>query len=273
MKESALTQSDLRKEIVDHLKQTKKYQYLCEDALYRVAEWAQSRHPSLKAATKAAKRKLHQVYGAYLDQADLTRAAELVDGLEGDVSESHLEQTCSKILKCHASTAERLPILADFYPALFRMVGIPATLLDLACGLNPFALPWMALKRSTEYIAVDVDERLTSLIDRFFGRMGQPARVKCGDILTGCPDPGSDMVLLLKTIPILEQQKKGSGLDLLKRLESEIVVVSFPAQSLGGREKGMGSYYESAMKGILAELRVGVRKMAYPGETFYVLEG
>ena len=69
-------------DVVEHLRQSKKYRDLCDETLVRVADWALLRYPTLKAATKAAKRKLHQVYGAYVGTIDAGRLACLLDELD-----------------------------------------------------------------------------------------------------------------------------------------------------------------------------------------------
>jgi hypothetical protein len=48
-------------------------------------------------------------------------------------------------------------------------------------------------------------------------------------------------------------------------------VVSFPAQGLGGRAKGMVQHYETYLHGLAAELRFSVKTYRFPSETFYVL--
>ena len=72
-------------EIVHGLKRSRKYAHTCEETLMRVAAWSAERHRSPKEALKAAKRKLHQVYGAYLEPASLRKVAEQVAALPSSV--------------------------------------------------------------------------------------------------------------------------------------------------------------------------------------------
>jgi len=267
-----LAQPDIRQEVIDRLKRTVKYRYLCEETLCRIAHWAAVRHPSARMALKAAKRKLHQVYGAYIDRIDFVRIKAAADGPPCPLTHAGIRRACHEILKGHASTAERLPIMGDLYPHLFREIGQPDSLLDMACGLNPFALPWMGLPPQTRYVAWDIDGRLVSLIRGFLTRVGQAQKAVCRDVLVSSADLRADVAFLFKTIPCLEQQEKGAGVALLRRVRADVVVVSFPTQSLGGREKGMAQQYERTMVRIVDELKLPVRKMTYPGEIFYVLE-
>ena len=149
---------ELRRGIRDGLRRSRKYATLCEDTLSRLADWAAARHTAPKAALKAAKRKLHQVYGAYLDQLYLVRVERLVEALPTDPTEDATRATCREVLACHASTAERLPIMAEVYPELLAAVPDPKAVIDLACGLHPFALPWMGLPPGARYRAYDIDQ-------------------------------------------------------------------------------------------------------------------
>ncbi len=262
----------VRQEIVLRLRESSKYRDLSEDALRRIADWAAVRHRAPREAVKAAKRKLHQVYGAYLSPGGLSRVEALVRALAPSAPEEALRETCLQVQALHASTAERVSILEDFYGALFREIGRPGVILDLACGLSPFALPWMGLGPETEYRAVDLDHRLISVVNDFLGRAGRSPTALCGDILTSPPEGGADVVFLLKAVPCLEQQEKGAGGRLLRGLRARWAVVSFPARTLGGRDKGMGLHYDRFMARTVEELGIVARKMAYPSEVFYVCE-
>ena len=159
-------------QIVNDLRRTRKYRELCEDTLYRAASWALMRHKTPKEALKAAKRKLHQVYGAYLNGIDFGKLEDWIDNLSSSSSQASLRETCLRILDCHTSTAERVPILDSCFSDLFRETGEPTSILDLACGLNPFALPWMGLSPNISYFAWDVDKRFDFSDERFFYSYG-----------------------------------------------------------------------------------------------------
>ena len=73
----------------------------------------------------------------------------------------------------HASTRERLSILDEFYPTLFGDLPPVNSVLDLACGLNPLALPWMGLAPDAVYHACDIYADQVELINRWFAIAGQ----------------------------------------------------------------------------------------------------
>jgi 16S rRNA (guanine(1405)-N(7))-methyltransferase len=261
-------------EIVRGLRASRRYRSLAEPALLRVARWAVEAHagPGRQSALKAAKRKLHQVYGAYLSPSAVTvaeRAAERIAA--GNLDAAEQRGLCLEVLRQHASTAERLLFLEQFYGDLLEGLPPVRSVLDLACGLNPFALPWMQLPAGTDYVALDVDERLARVFDRLGEAWPVALRGLAQDLAAGPPDVDADLVLLLKAIPCLEQQEPGAGRRLLQSLDAPAVVVSFPARSLGGREKGMRDTYDRMLRQMVGGSGRTVEVLSYPTETVYRL--
>lgn len=259
--------------IAAQLSAAPKYRNVSPETLARVAEWAAARYRSDKEVLKAAKRKLHQVYAAYLTPKSAGRLARLTAGPETGASPETLRAACREALSYHASTAERLPILEDLYGRIFALTGAPRTVLDLACGLHPFALPWMELSELSRYTAMDIDCELMALIGDFFSsrRPGLLAS-ECRDILVRPPDEPADLAFLLKAVPCLEQQERGASLRLLRTLRVRHAVVSFPVRSLCGRSKGMEEHYTDIAEDLLARLGRGAEVLRYPSEIFYVVE-
>jgi len=265
------TNAQARRDIVEHLQQSRKYRHCCADTLDRIAQWALARHRAPKDALKAAKRKLHQIYGAYFDRVDWSRIEASLTSIETDAPVDTLRTICGDILRSHASTRERLPIMEQAFSTIFNRVGDIDRVLDLACGLNPFALPWMPLPDACAYEAVDIDERLMAILDAFFQRAGRPGCAQCRDMLLSPPDTKADLVLLLKVLPCLEQQQKGASLALLRRLRARYAVVSFPLKSLGGRSKGMATHYGAFMDDLIAALDIPAQIYPFENEVFYLL--
>ena len=253
--------------IVSELRESRKYRHLCEDTLNRVGRWAQGRHPTHKLAVKNAKTKLHQVYGAFVEKVDFAR----LENLTSPLAETDLTITCSEILGCHTSTAERLPFIQELYATLFGITGIPDRLLDLACGLNPFSLPWMSLPEGTKYEAWDIDSRMVSAVNHLFTSSLVKGTSRCRDLLVDKEALEADVVLLFKTLPGIEQQEKGISLQLLRKMSAEHIAVSFPSRSIGGRAKGMPEHYESIAETLALDLGRSMEKFTIPGEIFYVM--
>jgi 16S rRNA (guanine(1405)-N(7))-methyltransferase len=256
-----------KQEVIEQLRNSRKYRDLCDETLGRIASWALAREPSVKAACKVAKRKLHQVYGAYAGQIDADRIQVLIHQLDLE----NLRSSCNEILACHMSTAERLPILEVLFDALWQVIGRPKSVMDLACGLNPFALPYMGLS-DVGYYACDIDRSLVGCIGHFFDTTGVNGVAECRDLLVSVPDFEADVAFLFKTLPCLEQQKKDAGLSVLQAIRAPIIVVSFPTRSLGGHNRGMVAHYETLVKRLAERGSWGVEPLAFNEETFYILE-
>ncbi|MGQ9731554.1 MAG: 16S rRNA methyltransferase [Candidatus Zipacnadales bacterium] len=258
-------------ELVVALGSSPKYRYLCKETLERIASWAAARHARPKEALKAARRKLHQVYGAYITPIDFRLLEELTHNLPAPDDAVAFRQRCREVLALHTSTRERLERMDQLYEELFELIGVPGSVLDLACGLHPFALPWMPLPEGVRYVAYDIDQRIVSAVQALLVHLGRPGMAECRDILVSPPRTPAEIVLLLKTIPCLEQQLPGATLRLLRTLRAHQVVISFPTRSLGKREKGMREHYGALVRSLCAVLNSSLRQLEYPSETLYVL--
>jgi len=260
--------------VFQRLKESKKYKYLCDETLYRISGWAVERFEPKK-AVKAAKNKLHQVYGAYFEKMNINKIQKRLNGLSNNSDTETLKSAAMEILKYHASTSERIPFMEQLYIDLFKRIGKPRRVVDFCCGLNPFAVQWMELEPEAEYTAFDIDTRLISVINTFFSCINRPYRAACGDILVSIPEIGADVVFLFKTIPCLEQQEKGVSERIIKTLilKSKYIVLSFPSKSLTGKKKGMGTYYNQFILEILerSSLSMDYFKLEYSNEVFYVV--
>ncbi|MCD6326282.1 hypothetical protein J7M28_01815 [bacterium] len=264
-------EADVIGRIVDKLLESRKYRNIFRPALENVARWASKRYPRQREAEKAAKRKLHHVYGAYMTSGQLARVEELVKGIEAAECPDE-KAVCREVLKCHASTWERLGHIKDMYRDIAEIIGQPRSVLELACGLNPFARPFMGLAPDASYLCIDIDCRLISQVKRFLARLPGRNEARCGAILLSVPADECDVVFLLKTLPCLERQEAGASLRILKALNATNVVVTFPRRSLSGRCRGMDGHYMGIMGDLINELGWEMSELRYPLETVYVLK-
>ena len=259
-------------DVVAAIGHSRKYRHLCRDMVTRVAAWAVSRSRSEADAVKRAKRKLHQIHGAYMHGWDADAAHALLDSLQPDPDVSALRPVCRRIMEQHASTRERLPALDGLYADIFEVTGVPRRVLDLGCGLHPFALPWMNLPPESEYAAWEVDGQMVALVNRFLALAGRRPLARCRDVLARFPGEEADVILLMKMLPSLEQQRKGCSAEVLQVLNARFVVVSFPVRSMCGREKGMRAHYTRAMNNVLAECPWPTTTIELGREVFFVLD-
>ncbi len=248
-----------------------KYRWLCPATLERVAAQARGAGGSEAEMVRRAERKLHQICGAYVSDFDPHAAAADLNDLPAAADEEALRRTCRKVLTRHASTREQPPDPAGLYRAIFRVTGLPRSVLDVGCGLHPFALPWMELPEGCTYEAWDVDRRFVELARRLLERLGRPGRAVWADVLV-CPPPRpADVVFLMKMLPCLERQEPDCGARLLQALPGRHLVVSLPVASGGGRERGVGEDHARRMRQILSQAGLPATRLRGPDELVFVV--
>lgn len=219
-------------------------------------------HKRTKELKQAVKTKLHRIIAPYLGDPDYIQAAIDLDNAAKN-GEQAFYSFCREMLASHASTRERLPIMEHFYEQIFNQTGMPATILDLACGLNPFSLPWMHLPPSSSYYAFDLHQPRVSLINRFLKHMQRPELAVCSDILVDPPQVGADVAFFFKEAHRFEQRQRGSNRSFWLSLPVKTLVVSLPSISLSGRHDKISQHQRLVVDAIgnfdwpMTEIRIG----------------
>lgn len=228
-----------------------------------------------KELIKNVKSKLYQVSGAFRnDNLNYRSLLEKLDEVTPEMPQEDLKAVCLEIMRTHASTRERIPILGEFYSAIFEEMPAPRLICDLACGLNPFSIPWMPLQPGFQYHAWDLFSDMSELLRGFFARTKIDGNAGETNLLYGLPEGGMDLAFLLKTIPCLEQIDKFGGRHILSQLAcaARYAVVSFPGASLSGKDKGMPRNYEVHFMNIVDEEAWQIRKIRFSSELVFVLK-
>ncbi len=231
----------------------------------------------LKDTIKAVKNKLHQVAGAYLDGGgDLSAhtyerwLTELKDASSSPNADD-LKRACREIMAHHSSTRERLPILDEFYSAIFDALPPVRSMVDVACGLNPLAIPWMPLAPRAEYHAYDIYSDMMAFLGDFMAFTSVRGDAETRDVVAQPPSAQVDLALVLKAIPCLEQIDKSGGRRLIDGLSALHMVVSFPVASLGGKNRGMSANYEAQFWELAADRNWSVRKLEFKTELAFLI--
>lgn len=238
--------------LVSAITASEKYAAIHPELVRRLVISELSKGRSPKETVKSVRSKLHQIGGSYQEtHIGYTNGLLQLDSLPADLDAPELHDFCRAMLAQHASTHERLPILEHFYNLLAPIAPIQSVL-DLACGLNPLARPWMPLAAGARYDACDIYADMLDFINAFFAHIQQPGKAFLCDLTAEIPQQPAHLALLLKTIPCLEQVDKHIGLRLLHGIQSEYLLVTFPARSLGGHNKGMPQTYEAHFTDLVA---------------------
>ncbi len=241
---------------------SKKYRDICPDTVKRVFEAERAKYKSEKEADKAAKAHLHQITGAFMTADEIKQGKKLLQAYaQGD------EAAFEKTLRLHSSTRERVEGAQMLYGRIFAAAGNPESILDLACGMNPLLLGRMGKKVR----GMDISGGCVELVNEWAAACGWDVQAKCADLLCAPEMEKCDMALLMKLLPVLEQQKKGSAMQLLRDLPTDTACVTFPMRTLGGRKVGMEQHYSQWFEENLPEEYQLIERFIEADELCYVI--
>ncbi|HZP83088.1 MAG TPA: hypothetical protein VFB21_15715 [Chthonomonadaceae bacterium] len=263
--------SEALEQLVLAVRASPKYRAVCPALIRRIGQRELAARRTFKEAEQATRNKLHQVAGAYL--GGKRRYAEWLETLTAAKAEGAeaFRAACLHVMNHHASTRERLPILDDFYTTIFATLPPIRSVLDVACGLNPLALPWMPLASDATYTACDLFEDMADFLNSFFALAGAQGRAAACDVIGAPPMQAVDLALVLKVLPPLEQIDKTAGLTLLRALNARFLLVSFPTQSLGGRGKQMLAHYEAHFHTMAQAERWTIQRFVFSTELCFLV--
>lgn len=257
--------------IVADIKQSKKYRDTSEETIRQLAIVALERHKKPKQAVKSVRKQLHSIMAPYLGDPDYETASAALTNAFSEGDEERIKKICWEALYSHLSTRERLPIMEDFYRQIFHVTGTPNTLLDIACGLNPLAFPWMNLPHSVQYYAYDIHEARIAFINHYFRLQAMSPLARIQDVALHFPQEIADVALFLKEMPRFERNYPGTGRDFLAALPTRYVVISFPSISTHGGRNLVNRYREFFIK-LIAEHNWPVTELMFEGELVFVVE-
>ncbi|HEX6384517.1 MAG TPA: 16S rRNA methyltransferase [Anaerolineae bacterium] len=257
--------------LVERVVAGQKYRYVSRDLIRQVGGRELAIRRNLKEAVKATKNKLHQVGGAYFETViDYEQALADLRAARGDPAA--FRQVCRDIMNLHASTRERLPILDDFFNATLAELPPIRVVMDVACGLNPLARPWMPFGDQIEYLAYDIYTDMIDFIREFLEIAGVKGQAEVRDVIGNPPAQPADLAFILKTLPCLEQVDKTAASRLLDTIQASYLLISYPARSLGGRRKGMVENYEAHFWALAGGRNWIVQRFEFPTELAFLVE-
>ena len=253
--------------------QKSKYETIQPELVESLAarELAKGRKP--KDAVKEVSAKLHQIGAAYFKLApQYTHWLDELGQLPTDPLSEDVRAFCLQVMQAHSSTAERLPILTEFYADILAPLGPLESIFDLACGLNPLALPWMPLRAGARYFGCDIFSDLIAFDNAFLRHCGLDAHLETADIFHYDFKQPVQVALLLKSLPCLEQLEKGAAGALLEAVPAQYLLVSYPIRSLGGRSKGMRQTYTAQFEALTADKKWKISKYEFSSELAFLVE-
>lgn len=257
--------------IVEHILASKKYRDLYRPAVERALSAAPAGDPP-RQREEFARNTLHQLWGAYWEtRPDFHK---LFHKIEPTLADPALyTETLRTLMRLHASTAERLPIIESFFKRIWEVTGDPAAVIDHGCGFAPLAFPWMALRPDAHYAGYDIDHGQNAFVNRILRTAGVDGQlnVQEGDLLADTY-PYADVVFMLNLLPVIEAQAGHSGvIEVLARQKCSWLIVSYPTASIGGRDKGMTAFYRERFSLVMKELGGVATELEFPEELVFVV--
>lgn len=232
------------------------------------------RYKSEREAVKAVKKKLHISHGVFFPEDCYSEAEKLIDQMErmADISIEQSLEFSGELMRLHMSTGERLDIIEEFYGALDEYTGGAKTVMDIGCGFNPFAWPFMKLDSGCRYLAYDIDARALGLVSRYFGVIGAKCSAETLDASKKVPGEAADIAFTFKLLPVIEQLKKGSAAALINGLNAAKIVITFPVKSVSGREKGMEKFYSGWFEQAVHDTHTVLDRQIIGNELVYIVK-
>jgi len=251
----------------------KKYEQIDPGLIREIVQQEASKGRNLKGTQKAILGKLHQVGAAYFEQTpDYPAWIERLTDLPDDLQAPETRAYCIGLMEHHHSTHERQYILEEFFQQTLAAIQPIPSILDLACGLNPLALPWMPIGRDLQYFGCDIFRDMTAFLGTFASHFHIQGEFKTCNVFDLDFPHRAKVAFLLKTLPCLEQVKKDFAPDLLRRIPAEYILVSYPVSSLSGKSKGMRETYTDHFHALMDEMGWTFESFTFSSEIAFLVE-
>ncbi len=229
------------------------------------------KYRTAKEAFKAVRQKLHNIVAPYLGDVDYQRASEDLLNAFASGDPQQVRAVCEALLRSHASTRERLTDLRAFYEQLFTITGQPDSILDLACGMNPFAFSWMMLPTTVRYYAYDIHHPRVALINQYFSLIGLQPLAEVRDVLVDPPKVEAEVAFFFKEAHRFEQRRRGCNRDFWRALRVKWLLVSLPVKDLTGHHS-IVERQRALMKRSLAGLSWVVTELMFDSEVVFCIQ-
>lgn len=252
----------------EKIRRSKKYRHMDvpKETIRSLIQGELSRHNREADALRSARRKLHNITAPYLDDLDYAQWQQRLANLPSHATDAEIREIAWKIMSQHDSSRERLPYLELFYQAIRNICPNAQHILDLACGLNPFALPFMHLHTDAAYHAYDIHAPRVALINQYFQKLSRPPLAEVRDVIIHPPRRQADAAFLFKEAHRMEKRYAGASRELLTSLRCRFIFISLPNKSLDSQRD-----LRRRMERLAASIFEGqtIHEILFPDETIY----
>ena len=120
------------------------------------------------------------------------------------------------------------------------------------------------------YRCYDIDAGLVGFLNEAFPLLGVAGSAHVRNLVSDPPAEPVDLALAFKALPTLESLNRAAPARLLRTLRARHMLVSFPARTLGGRNKGMAESYAARFEALAATEGYAVQPFAFPTEIAFL---
>lgn len=259
-------------QLLDTVLRSSRHRNVYDELIKNIGANELSKGKTLKEAIKSTKNKLHQIGGAYFCNkpkysrwlGELRKAASSKD-------RGSFLNVCMKVMSFYSSTKERLKIMDEFYAKIFSLLPPVGSIIDIACGFNPLAIPWMSTSGNLTYYAYDIYKDMIDFLNDFMAIANIRGYAEIRDVLHNPPDISADLAFILKTIPCFDQIDRSASSKLLDSIKANWIVVSFPIKSLGGRERKMAKNYTARFNQLIYEKSWSIKRLEFKTELAFLI--
>lgn len=217
---------------------------------------------------------LRELYGVYIKQ-NLFIYEDKIKQIN-----SYDAELIEVILKSHQSSNERINNYSETYNLIFQKlfeIGLAKkfTLIDLACGVNPFSYKYFP-EKPTYYFASDLSKQDMDLINIFFKNAKINGIAKAYDLLDEqnileINKKEYDLCFLFKALDSFEKIKRHFSKKLISELNAKYFVVSFAKVTIGGK-KTIGENKRFWFENFLTKEDIRFEKIDLINEIYYVFK-
>jgi SAM-dependent methyltransferase len=215
-----------------------------EHRLVRLAAAGGTRQ--FKALSAAVRRRVyHQLRRYQREPADGEGEGASAERLRASAAGPERERLLRSLAGRHVSTRERLRELDAFHRQLFALIGRPASVLDVGCGLYPLLFPFDGAGRGVAaYVAVDKHPGWVEAVAAYAQARGDgrllPLRLDVAGgwapLLERAGRARFDVALLLKLVPVLQRRQRAT-LEVIRRTPARMLLLTGSVSSMTRRER------------------------------------
>ncbi|TMI99512.1 MAG: hypothetical protein E6G97_21570 [Alphaproteobacteria bacterium] len=146
------------------------------------------------------------------DESDLPHAARQLGSVPPGAEPQRVAEVVRSAASTHVSIAERLDHIEDFFAALLEAIGEPEHLVDVGGGVLPLIFPFDRVPTLRRYVLLERDPAIVGAVAAYSRWRGdgiiaaQVWDIKDGWDAVTVPEPGFDVALMLKLVPVIRRQ-------------------------------------------------------------------